>query len=170
MEENDSTSCERRKFTYLDLLQQMNKLCDLTTDLNNSRHLIKETCDIPEIEKIFNHVAENIKRISNEMPFHRRTILLISVLNTTLRLSALDGFALMMSREPFRLMFKEVDDLILNIARKEDLSPTCASDILDSMLLNLLKDDLLQTCFNRLLSNDTISDTSKVLIYVQFRI
>jgi hypothetical protein len=169
MEENDSTSCERRKFTYLDLLQQINKLCDLTTGSNNSRRLIKETCDIPEIEKTFNHVAENITRISNEMPFQRGTMLLISVLNIILRLSALDGFGLMMSREPFRLMFEKVNDLILNIKKNKDLSPTCASDILDSMLLNLLKDDFLQTCFNRLLSNDTISNTSKILflIYVQ---
>jgi hypothetical protein len=145
MEESHWTPSETTKPNYLNLLREIDKLLNFSTNLNDS--------DVSEIETILNNITENIDRLSDQMTFQKSTMFLITILNAIVRISAIEGSDLLMSRKPFQSMFQKLNHLITCIGSGTDCSPMCASDILDLMLLNLVKDDFLEICFKRLLSN-----------------
>ncbi len=155
MEERDSTKPETTKPNYISLLQEIDKLLNLSTKLNN--------LDISEIETIFNNVTENIDRISNQMTFQKSTMFVITIWNTILRISAIDGSDFLISRKPFQSIFDKLNQIILPIPFEKDCTPMHASDILDSMLLNFVKDDLVEICFKRLLSNERALTEGNIL-------
>ncbi|CAF3641687.1 unnamed protein product [Adineta steineri] len=146
MEELDYATLETTKPNYLNMLQQIDKLSSLPTNLN-----------ITEIETIFNNITENIDRILVPMVLQKRSIFLITTLNIIVRISAIDGSDLFISRQPFHSMFKKLNDLIDCIYNKKDDLPVIGSDILDTILLNLVKDNFIEICFQRLLSNETVT-------------
>ncbi|CAF1029450.1 unnamed protein product [Adineta steineri] len=148
MEELGYTTLGTTKSNYLNLLQEINKLSSLSTNLN--------AINITEIETIFNNMTENIDRISDQMVYHKSSMFLITTLNIIVRISAIDGSDLFISRQPFQSMFKKLNDLIYCIATKKDYSPVIATDIFDAILLNLAKDDFIEICFRRILSNETV--------------
>ncbi|CAF3911191.1 unnamed protein product [Adineta steineri] len=164
MEELDHVTLETMKPNYLNLLREIDKLLSLSTNLN-----------INEIETIFNNITENIDRILDQMIFQKSSMFLITTLNIIVRISAVDGSDLFISRQPFQSMFKKLNHLIKCIRNKKDYSPVNASDILDAILLNLVKDDFIEICFRRILSNETVTikgnilSTGKCLYYDLFR-
>jgi hypothetical protein len=155
MEEHDSTTPETTKPNYISLLQEIDKLLNLSTNLNNS--------DNSEIETIFDNVTENIDRISEQMTFQKSTMFVITILNTIVRISAMDGSDFLISRKPFQSIFEKLNQFILPIPFTDNCTPMHASDILDSMLLNFFKDNLVEICFKRLLSNETALTKGNVL-------
>ncbi|CAF3741624.1 unnamed protein product [Adineta steineri] len=154
MEELGYTTLGTTKSNYLNLLQEINKLSSLSTNLN--------AINITEIETIFNNMTENIDRISDQMVYHKSSMFLITTLNIIVRISAIDGSDLFISRQPFQSMFKKLNDLIYCIATKKDYSPVIATDIFDAILLNLAKDDFIEICFRRILSNETVRTEDSV--------
>ncbi|CAF1489514.1 unnamed protein product, partial [Adineta steineri] len=84
---------------------------------------------------------------------------IITVFNTIVRISAIGESDFLISREPFQLMFEKLNEFIMHIPREKDYSPMCASDILDSIFQNLVKNDFAEICFKRLLFNETKSIT-----------
>ncbi|CAF1075544.1 unnamed protein product [Adineta steineri] len=155
MEELGYTTLETTKPNYLNLLQEINKLSSLSTNLN--------AINITVIETIFNNVTENIDRISDQMVHHKSSMFLITTLNIIVRISAIDGSDLFISRQPFQSMFEKLNDLIYCIGIKKDYSPVIATDIFDAILLNLAKDDFIEICFRRILSNETVTTKGNIL-------
>ncbi|CAF0975786.1 unnamed protein product [Adineta steineri] len=149
MEELDDTTSETTKPNYLTLLQQINKLSSLSTNLN--------TMNITEIETVFNNITENIDRILDQMVFQKSSMFLITTLNIIVRISAVDGSNLFISQQTFQSMFKKLNHLIKCIRDEKDYSPVIASDILDAIFLNLVKDDFIEICFRQVLSNETVT-------------
>ncbi|CAF4082043.1 unnamed protein product [Adineta steineri] len=154
MEELDYATLETTKPNYLNLLQEINKLSSLSTNLNSM--------NITEIETIFNNITKNIDRILDQMVFQKSSMFLITTFNIILRISTIDGSDLFISRQPFQSMFEKLNNLIYCIDTKKDYSPVIATDILDSILLNLVKDDFIEICFRRLLSNETATTEDSV--------
>ncbi|CAF0975572.1 unnamed protein product [Adineta steineri] len=159
MEELDDTTSETTKPNYLTLLQEINKLSSLSTNLNGM--------NITEIETIFNNMTENIDRILDQMIFKKSSMFLITTLNIIVRISTIDGSDLFISRQPFQSMFEKLDHLVCCIDdNKKDYSPVIASDILDAILLNLVKDDFIEICFRRLLSNETVTIEGNIFFII----
>ncbi|CAF1451411.1 unnamed protein product [Adineta steineri] len=52
------------------------------------------------------------------------------------------------------------------IPNKKDYSPVSASNILDAIILNLVKDDFIEICFRRILSNETVTTGAMVSICI----
>ncbi|CAF1481552.1 unnamed protein product [Adineta steineri] len=148
MEDHDLTRYEITKPTYLSLLQEIDKLLNLSSNLNKS--------DLSEIETIFNNVTENIDRLTNQMDFQKSTMFFITILNTIVRMSAISGSDILISRQAFQSMYEKLNYFIMYILNEKDCSPMFANDILDSIFLNLVIDDFVEICFKRLLSNETI--------------
>ncbi|CAF0946139.1 unnamed protein product [Adineta steineri] len=148
MEELDYATLETTKPNYLNLLQEINKLSSLSTNLNSM--------NITEIDTIFNNITKNIDRILDQMVFQKSSMFLITTFNIIVRISAIDGSDLFISRQPFQSMFEKLNNLIYYIDTKKDYSPVITTDILDSILLNLVKDDFIEICFRRLLSNEPV--------------
>ena len=167
MEENDSTTSaptpERKKPSYISLLQEIETLLKLSTKLNISPNQVAETSDIPEMETIFNHVHEDIDSITAKMSFQKRSMVHVMILNTIMRVVANDRSSFIMCRDPFQLMYSKIIRCIFEISEHEDYSPTCASDLLESVLVNLVKDDFAKLCFKQLLSNETVSTVGNIL-------
>ena len=167
MDESDSTTLTAKEFNYLSLLQQIDKLLNLSTNSNNPHNAIEQPWDISEIEVIFKNLTVSIQGISKQMAFEKSAMFLISILNTIMRVSAIDGFGYIISQERFQSMFKvlQEDSVIATVVNKPDSYPTLAGDMLESMLRNLVKDDFIETCFKRLLSNDTMPSKGNVLCF-----
>ncbi len=163
MEESNLTTPEIKKLNYFSLLQEIDKLLNLSTDPNNSRNVSEDTCDFSKIDTIFNNVTENIDRISNQMSFKKRAMFLITIFNTLLRICVVYESACIISRISFQLIFIQLVNLIWNILPHEDDRPPYASDILELMLTNLAKDGLAEKCFKRLLSNEVVSITGNIV-------
>jgi hypothetical protein len=163
MEESDSTTSEIKTLNYFNLLREIDKLLNFSTDPNNLRNVTEDTWDAFKIDTIFNNVAENIDQISDQMSFQKKAMFLITIFNTLVRVCAADESALIISRTSFQVIFRQLRDLIWNIHRQKDYIQSCASDLLDSMLTNLAKDGLAEKCFKRLLSNETVSIIGNVL-------
>jgi hypothetical protein len=163
MEESDSTTSEIKTLNYFNLLQEINKLLKFSTDSNNPCNVTEDIWDASEIDTIFNNVAKNIDRISKQMSFQKRAMFFVMIYNTLVRVCAADESALIISRTSFQSIFRQLSDLVWNIHLQEDYNPSCASDLLDSMLTNLAKDGLAEKCFKRLLSNETVSIIGNVL-------
>ncbi|CAF1283343.1 unnamed protein product [Adineta steineri] len=104
MEDLDNPTLETTKLNYLNLLQEIDKLESLSTNLNSM--------NIDEIDTIFNNVTENIYRIFGQMDFQKSSMFLITILNTIMRISAIDGSDLFISRQPFQTMFGTLSYLI----------------------------------------------------------
>ncbi|CAF4223081.1 unnamed protein product [Adineta steineri] len=155
MEDHDLTRYEITKPTYLSLLQEIDKLLNLSSNLNKS--------DLSEIETIFNNVTENIDRLTNQMDFQKSTMFFITILNTIVRMSAISGSDILISRQAFQSMYEKLNYFIMYILNEKDCSPMFANDILDSIFLNLVIDDFVEICFKRLLSNETISTIGNIL-------
>ena len=166
MEDNNSTTSIIRASDYLSLLQQIDKLTKLSTDWSNSDHVSKETCDISAIEAIFEELTDSIKRISKMENFRKNALLCITILNTILRLSATEGFNDIISRDSFQSMFNELKTalkfFIDPVMDGDDSVSVIASEMMNSMLLNLVKNNLIETCFTRLLSNNTPCNKGKM--------
>jgi len=163
MEESNSTTSEIRKPNYLSLLQEIDNLSNLSIDLNNPCNVTVETRDVSKIDTIFDNVTENINRISNQLTFQRRAMFLITIFNTLMRVCAAYESCFIISRTSFQLMFEQLDNLISSISDNEDYCPPYASDLFNSMFMNLAKDDLVNKCFKRLLSNEIISIIGNVI-------
>jgi hypothetical protein len=163
MEESDSTVSEIKKFNYFSLLQEIDKLLNLSADSNNLRNVTKDTWDASKIDTIFKNIAENIDRISDQMSFQKKAMFLITIFNTLVRVCAVYESAFIISRTSFQSIFRQLSDLIWNIHREEDYNPPCAGDLLDSMFTNLAADGLAEKCFKRLLLNETVSIIGNVV-------
>ena len=176
MEENDSTSSvatsvvtpEPKKPSYISLLEEIETLLELSTKLNIPPNQVQETSDISEMETIFNHVTENIGGTIKKMDFQKKSMVIVMVLSTNIRIAANDGYGFVTSREPFQLLFKEIYNFISIILEDIDCFPMCASDLLDSMLMNFVKDSFAEICFKRLLSSETVSTVGNVLHNSQY--
>ena len=181
MEENDSTTSaptsatasvsipERKKLSYISLLQEIETLLKLSTKLNIPPHQVQETSDISEMETIFEHVHEDIDSITTKMSFQKKSMVRVMVLNTIIRVVANDRSSFIICRDSFQSMYYEIIRGILEIWEHEDYSPTCASDLLESVLVNLVKDDFAQICFKRLLSNETVLPVGNTLHNSRYR-
>lgn len=167
MEENDSTSSvltsEPRKPSYISLLEEIETLVKFLTKLNIAPNHVEETSDISEMETIFNYVTVNIDEMIEKMDFQKKSMVLVMVLNTIIRIATSDGSSVIMSRKPFQSMLKKISHCISRIPACKDFSPTCASDLMDSMLMNFVKDGFAEICFKRLLSSETISTAGNML-------
>jgi hypothetical protein len=163
MEESDSTTSEIKTLNYFNLLQEIDKLLNFSTASNNPLNVTEDTWDPSKIDTIFNNVAENINRISNQMLFQKKAMFLITIYNTLVRVCAAYDSALIISRTSFLSIFRRLSGLVWDILPQEDYNPSCASDLLDSMLTNLAKDGLAEKCFKRLLSNETVSIIGNIL-------
>jgi hypothetical protein len=163
MEENDSMTSKTKTLNYLSLLEEIDKLLNLSADSNNPLNLTKDTSDASKIDTICSNVAANIDRISKQMLFSKKAMFSTRMFNTVLRICATNESAFIISRTSFQSICTKLIELIKHIADKNDNNPLCASDILDSMLTNLAKDDLAKKCFDRFLSNETVSIIGNVL-------
>jgi hypothetical protein len=163
MEKNDSTASKIKTLNYFSLLQEINKLLNLSTNSNNSRNVTEDTLDASKIDTIFNNVAANIDRVSSQMSFQKKTMFLITIFNTLLRICVVYDSTFIISRTSFQSIFRQLSDLIWDIIRKEEYNALCASDMLDSMFTNLAKDNLAEKCFKRLLSNEMVSIIGNIL-------
>ena len=164
-EESSSTTStsKRRKSNYLSALREIDKLLNLSTNLNNPDKVAEEA------ENIFENITNDIEWISDQMFCQKNAMLLISILNAIVRVAALDGFSNIIARDRFQSMFKKLNEelnfVIASILNQTNSFPTLSSDILDSMLLNLDRDDFVKTCFKRLLSDGTISTEGIVFMF-----
>jgi hypothetical protein len=165
MEDSDSTTSDTRIVTYLDLLQGINTISNFISNWNESHFVVEEAPNISEIENIFIDVAENISEVLDQLLAERRPMFLITLLNITIRLSAIDQSGVITSQTPFQLMFEELTEQISNIPDKQVTKPSLADDMLDSLLLNLIKDDFIDICFKRIFSSKTETMTGNVLFY-----
>ncbi len=165
MEESDSSISEKKVFNYFDLLQEIDKLLNFSTDSNNPRNVTEDTWDASEIDTIFNNLINNIDSVCNRMSFQKKSMFLITIFNTLLRVCVVYEPALIISRTTFQSIFKRFSDLLwgITITIEEDCNSLCASDLLDSMLTNLAKDGLAEKCFKRLLSNEMVSIIGNVI-------
>jgi hypothetical protein len=163
MEQSNSTKSEIKLLNYFNLLQEIQKLLNFSTDSNNPRNVTEDTWDVFKLDMIFNNVAENIDRISDQMSFQKKAMFLITIFNTLVRVCATYESALTISGISFQYIFRKLSWLVWTITYQEDYNPSCASDLLDSMLTNLAKDGLAEKCFKRLLSNETVSIIGNVL-------
>lgn len=173
MEDNNSTTSSIKSCDYLSLLQAIDKLSNLVSDWNNPDRVLRKTWDISKIEAIFQELTVNIRLMCNqeesetgEENFTKNTMFSVTILNAVVRVSVMDGFSYIISREPFQSMFKELNtasDRFIGSLINETVSlPMLSNDIFNSMLMNLVKDDLIDTCFKRLLSNDTLPNEGKI--------
>lgn len=163
MDDNDTASSGGREPNYLHLLQEMERLEHLANHLKRSHPTVEETLTMPEIERIFTSVTENVEIISNQMAMERRMMFIVWIFNTMLRLSAIDEFDVIVSRMPFQSLWRKVNHLTHETIDFRDLSPTVAYDMLDSMLMNLAKDNFIGKCSERLLSAKPVSITGSIL-------
>jgi hypothetical protein len=157
MEENDSSISEKKVFNYFNLLQEIDKLLNFSTDSNNPRNVTEDTWDASEIDTIFNNLVNNIDSVCNQMSFQKKSMFLITIFNTLLRVCVVYEPALIIPRTTFQSIFERFSGLLWSISAEEDCNSLCASDLLDSMLTNLAKDGLAEKCFKRLLSNEMVS-------------
>jgi hypothetical protein len=163
MEENNSTTSKTKTLNYLSLLEEIDKLLNLSADSNNPLNLTKDTSDASKIDMICSNVAANIDRISKQMLFSKKAMFSTRMFNTVLRICTTNESAFIISRTSFQSILIKLFKLIADIDDKNDYNPLCASDLLDSMLTNLAKDNLAEKCFKRLLSNEPVSIIGNVL-------
>ena len=154
---------ESSKPSYFDLLQKVETLLQLSTKLNISPDQAQESLDISEMETIFKHVAAKIDPIIGRMSFQRRSMVLVMVLNTITRVAANDVSSLVITHDPFQSMYRKIICYVHAILEDEDYSPASASDLLNSMLVNLVKDGFAEICFKRLLSNEKESTLGNIV-------
>jgi hypothetical protein len=157
MEENDSTTSEKKSLTYFNLLQEMDKLLNWLTNMNNPGDGTQKMWDISEIETIFNNMTENIDRMIEKMGFERKSMVLVMIMNTIIRIAANDGCNFIISRRPFQLLIKHIHNSISAMLEDMNYFSMCASNLLDSMLMNFVKDSFAEICFKRLLSKELVS-------------
>ena len=159
MEKNASTTSltasssrsEIRRSNYLRLLEEIDQLSVLSTR------------DISEIETILKNVAESIDWISDQKNFRRGPMLLITILNALIRISVIEGSSYITSQKSFQLTYKKLSDSIGEVLRDANRRSMCASDILDSMLRNLVNDNFIEICFKRFLSIEKLPKPGNIL-------
>ncbi|UJR20242.1 hypothetical protein I4U23_023373 [Adineta vaga] len=149
MEEDNLATQKTTKLNYMNLLREINELSNLSTHLTNP--------NISKIENIFNNVTKNIDQIWDQMTFEKSSMLLITISNTIMRISAIDESDLLISQKSFQSMYNSLNDLIIRIYNRKECSPIYASNILDAMFMNLIKDDLIENCRKRLHSTEVVS-------------
>lgn len=179
MDDDDSTAATRRSCNYHRFLQNIDKLSKLATDADVPDDVSRNTSDTAAIEEIVNQLTIDIQRMdnsveseSNEENFKKNAMCCVSLLNTIIRISVMARFNDAISRKPFRSMFArlitKLEDFIPSSTDRATPCPIAARDIFNSIFLNLAKDNLLETCFNRLLSNGTLNNKGKVVASFTF--
>lgn len=167
MEESSSESTATEACDYLSLLQQIEELSNLAIEWNNLDPVSRKPFDISASETIFENLTLNIKNLSNRKNTEKNAMFCISILNTIVRISVINEFSYVISRKPFQSMFEELktasEFFIFQLTDETISLPMLTNDIFNSILLNLVKDDLIKTCLSRLLSNDMPSDKGKFL-------
>ncbi|CAF1081176.1 unnamed protein product [Adineta ricciae] len=146
MDETSSVSSKLIKPHYLSLLEELSKLSELSI-----------TVDIAKIDTIFDNVTESIEHILECMPFQKSAMVLITIMNSIVRLCVTDQSSVFISRESFQLMFEKLHKFIMKVFKSEKFSPVCASDILDSIFMNLIADDFIEIFLRRFLFEDNLS-------------
>lgn len=184
MEESNSQTSSNQTCDYLNILKQIEELSNLMIEWNNPDHVSREPLDISTLEAIFEKLTTDIKNLASLENFEKNAMFCISILNTIVRVSVLNEFSNATSRKPFQLMFQVLKEalefLILPlldeshplrkvIDDKTISLPMLINDIFNSILMNLVKDDLIDTCFNRLLSNEIPSNEGKFLHIYYYR-
>jgi hypothetical protein len=163
MTDSDSTTSDTKTITYLELLEGMNTISDFISDWNECHFVIAEASNISEIEIIFDDIAANIGKILDRKSFEIKGMFLISLLNTTIRFSAIDESGLITSQKPFQSMFQEIIEQISDIPEEQVTKPALADDMLDSLLLNLIKNDFIDICFTRIFPNEKGTITGNMI-------
>lgn len=156
MDKRGSTSIKRRKLNYFNLLQELDKLSKLINNVNEYRDDVK-------VDIIFNNLAVNIEHVCEPTVAHRSAMFLVTILNTLIHIATVDKFDYIISLTSFQLLFQELKYLIMKKNVCTTKRSPYASNIRASMFMNLVKGDLAQKCFHRLLSTDTSSITGNIL-------
>lgn len=172
MEEVDSTASEAIEPTYLQLLREINELTSLFRTFQSVHGSIEETVVISQLEAIFKNLTANMRRISQQTVIQQFALFIISIFNTIIRISALNSVESLVARESFQSLVNEVQCCIWLVGRQPDHFALCATHMLDSMFLNLIKDDFIEVCFKQLLSSvttSTIGDNLRLYRDVSYR-
>lgn len=150
------------ELNYFNLLRKIDNILKL---LPTKKTLDRD--DLDEIDTISSRVTKNLGSIMKEMSFQRQSMFLVTLLNTLVRICAIDESGMILSRQEFQTMIDTLLNYIWHIFWKQtDNYHECLSDMLDSILMNLGKGGLIQTCFNRLLSHTTKSTTGKFFLMI----
>ena len=153
------TSNTNVKCDYLSLLEQIDTLEKLSADLNQPSN---------ELEDIFKNIVETIDPLLKQMGLEKRAILICSIMNVIVRVAAVDKSNFIILRKPFQTMYIKIRKLLRIYADNDSLSPVCLTDILNSCLTNLIKNNFLDFCLNRILIENVITDYGKIIFYFMY--
>ena len=176
MEDDHSIISIKRSDNYYQLLQNIDEFSKLVTNTSTPGHVSTITDDASAIEKIFEDLTVNIQEMrdivkleNNEENFKKNAIYSVSILNTIIRVSVIGRFDGAILGKSFQSMFArliaKLENFIPSFTEAVALYPMLASDMFNSMLLNLAEDNLLQTCFQRLLSNGALVNEGNFFIF-----
>jgi len=163
-----STSNTNVKCDYLSLLEQIDTLEKLSADLNQPSNVIEHTWKVDELEDIFKNIVETIDPLLKQMGLEKRAILICSIMNVIVRVAAVDKSNFIILRKPFQTMYIKIRKLLRIYADNDSLSPVCLTDILNSCLTNLIKNNFLDFCLNRILIENVITDYGKIIFYFMY--
>ncbi|CAF4344957.1 unnamed protein product [Rotaria magnacalcarata] len=158
LKEKDSNKSTKRTPNYFKLLQEIDNTLKLLTDSNSSHLVTRETSHVSEIEEILHYVNINLDEIIDKMTDQKRAMSLITVFNIVIRMCTIDEIDFVISLKSFQSMIRKALNKLEIIAQKEPGNyKVYAGDMLDSILMNLAEDNLMQTCFERLCLNQNKS-------------
>lgn len=157
VEENDSKIPAKKTSNYFKLLQDIDNILILSSDLNSVNNVNENTSNIEKIDIILNDLEKSLKSIIDKMIPEKRAIFLIMVFNKILHICTVDKSDTVISRPCFQYMIHQVLDSLTYIVRENpDDYQHYATDMLDSLLTYLGENDLVELCLGRLVSNKIV--------------
>ncbi|CAF3732102.1 unnamed protein product [Rotaria socialis] len=158
LKEKDSNKSTKRAPNYFKLLQEIDNTLKLLTDSNSSHHVTGEASHMSKIEEILHYVNTNLEEIIDQMTDQKRAMSLITVFNIVIRMCTIDKIDFVISLTSFQSMIRKILSKLIIISEEEPGNyKEYAGDMLDSILMNLAEDNLIQTCFERLCLNQNKS-------------
>lgn len=160
---NSATSNVNVKCDYLWILEQIDTLEKLSADLNQPSNVIEHTWKIDELENIFKSIVETIGPLLKQMGIEKHAMLVCSIMNVIVRVAAVDKSNFIILREPFQTIYMTIRTLFWNYSGNDNLSPACLNDILNSCLTNLMKNNFLDFCLNRILTENVSTNYGEII-------
>lgn len=156
----------KEKRTYFDCIRNIeNWLKLLITTTQNSNNVL--TFDDHHIEETCSCMVDNLNRRFTGMTPERRATVMITTLNILIRIYVFDKFNTITSHAQFQRVIETFIEQIEEETSSYESSSyyEYAAGMLDLLLMNLVKDDLIGKCLEQFFPNKLVSTTGNILYH-----
>jgi hypothetical protein len=169
MEDTNAITAGNKKRTFMGHLQKVEIwLLDILTN-----HEAREkNTDSREIQDSCIYVLKNLKEVLLDgMTFEKQIMIAVPMVNALIRVYAIDKSGIITSQEYFQSIVTVFTETLLQICEDprsikfatDALLQECSTNILDSLLTNFAKDDLLKKCLELFFSNKSTPSTGNFI-------